>query len=393
MAVSIPLWMHNFPQFLREQPAKQKEVVCAPALTQLVVDLACSEDIRLSLEQALNRLQSYISFHLEAELYLMGVPTPQRDLLVHASNVTPPIGLAGQLRYQLTEHCISDANELRYKLPGTALSVHALQLRFDDAKPAGWMVLCFKQRLPDSTQINQVSGPIAEALTGGLSGWYRQQSRISAAITSEKAAHAAELHDSMAQILGYMRIKASRLAEQCKRQSEPELAAISEDLCHQAQCAYRQTRELIACSRLSIEQGQLVDAISQAICEFEQRSSVVFELDNRVGAQLITEDDSQAIFIIREALNNIVRHSHASHARVQLLRQNDASIRIRVEDNGKGISADQARQDSFGMKIMQERAERIHASLFILPRTQGGTRIDLVIPGSYHSQNSPMTQT
>ncbi len=379
MAVSLPLWLHNFPRLFRDQPAQKKEVACAPALTQLVVDLACSEDIRLSLELALNRLQSYIGFHLQAQVYLIGIPTPQGNQLLHAASITPPVGLAGQLRYQLTEHCISDANELRYKLPGTALSVHALQLRFDEQSPAGWMVLCFKDSLPDSKQINRVSAPVAEALSGGLSSWYRQQSRINAAISSEKAAHAAELHDSMAQILGYMRIKASRLADQCKRTSEPELAAISEDLCHQAQCAYRQTRELIACSRLSIEQGQLVEAISQAISEFEQRSAIVFELDNRVGAQLITEDDSQAIFIIREALNNIVRHAHASHARVQLLPLSDSSVRIRIEDNGKGICAEQARQDSFGMKIMQERAQRIHASLFILPRPQGGTRIDLVI--------------
>jgi len=380
MAVSIPLWMHNFPWLLREQPAKQKETVCAPALTQLVVDLACSDDIRQSLEQTLNRLQSYVSFHLDADIFLIGVPSPHRDQLLHASTITPPIGLAGQLRYQLTEHSVNDANELRYKLPGSSLSVHALQLPFDINHPACWMVLCFKERLPDSEQINRISGPVAEALNAGLGGWYRQQSRISAAISSEKAAHAAELHDSMAQILGYMRIKASRLADQCKRKAEPELAEISEDLCHQAQCAYRQTRELIACSRLSIEQGQLIDAISQAIGEFEQRSAVVFELDNRVGSQLITKDDSQTIFIIREALNNIVRHSHASHARVQLLRQNDSSIRIRVEDNGKGICADQTRQDSFGMKIMQERAEKIQANLFILSPRQGGTRIELIIP-------------
>lgn len=380
MAVSIPLWMHNFPRLLRVQPEKQKEVVCAPALTQLVVDLACSDDIRQSLEHVLNRLQSYVSFHLNADIFVIGAPSPHRDQLLHASTATPPIGIAGQLRYQLTEHSVHDANELRYKLPGSAFSVHALQLPFDKNQPACWMVLCFNERLPDSDQINRILAPAAEALTAGLSGWYRQQSRINAAISSEKAAHAAELHDSMAQILGYMRIKASRLADQCKRKAEPELAEISQDLCHQAQCAYRQTRELIACSRLSIEQGQLVDAISQAIGEFEQRSSVVFELDNRVGSQLITQDDSQTIFIIREALNNIVRHSHASHARVQLLRQNDSSIRIRVEDNGKGICAEQARPDSFGMKIMQERAEKIQANLFILSPRQGGTRIELVIP-------------
>ncbi|WP_417225427.1 sensor histidine kinase [Amphritea sp.] len=385
MAVSMPLWLLNFPRLLREQRQQQvtrKESTYAPALSQLVIDLACSDNISQSLKQSLDQLQRYVGLHFEADIYLIGMPIPDRNRLLHPTDIVPPMGLAAQLRYQLTEHSIQDADELRYKLPGSALSIHALKLTLDDADSAGWVVLCFKDHLPDSTPINRLLTPVAEALGSGLKGWCRQQSRINAAISSEKAAHAAELHDSMAQILGYMRIKASRLAQQCKNTSEPELAKISEDLSHQAQCAYRQTRELIACSRLSIEQGHLVDAISQAIGEFEQRCAMVFELDNRVGAQLFTEDDSQAIFIIREALNNIVRHAHASHARVQLLRQNDGSVRIRIEDNGKGICADQARQDSFGMKIMQERAERIQANLFILPRAAGGTRIDLIIPAA-----------
>ncbi|MDO6564980.1 ATP-binding protein [Amphritea sp. 1_MG-2023] len=385
MAISIPLWLLNFPQLLREQrqqQVKQKNDIDAPALTQIVVDLACSDDIEQSLERCLDQLQRYLRFHLEADIYLIGMPTPDKHKLLHTGTVTPPMGLAAQLRYQLTEHSIQDANELRYKLPGSTLSIHALQLSLEAADSAGWIVLCFKDRLPNSEQINQLSAPVVEALSSGINGWSRQQSRINAAVSSEKAAHAAELHDSMAQILGYMRIKASRLAAQCKHTAEPELAKISEDLSHQAQCAYRQTRELIACSRLSIEQGLLVESITQAIAEFEQRCAMVFELDNRVGKQLLTEDDSQALFIIREALNNIVRHAHASHARVQLLRQKDGSVRIRIEDNGKGISADQARQDSFGMKIMQERATRIHANLFILPRVQGGTRIDLIIPAA-----------
>lgn len=385
MAVSMPLWLLNFPRLLREQRQQQvtrTETTYAPALSQVVIDLACSDNIGHSLQHNLDHLQRYISLHFEADIYLIGMPTPKRNELLHSSNTTPPMGLDAQLRYQLTEHSIQDANELRYKLPGSDLSIHALQLTLDGANKHAWVVLCFKDHLPDSTPINRLLTPVADALGSGLTGWCRQQSRINEAVSSEKAAHAAELHDSMAQILGYMRIKASRLAQQCKNTSEPELAKISEDLSHQAQCAYRQTRELIACSRLSIEQGHLVDAISQAIGEFEQRCAIVFELDNRIGTQLFTEDDSQAIFIIREALNNIVRHAHASHARVQLLRQNDGSVRVRIEDNGKGICADQARQDSFGMKIMQERAERIHASLFILPRAAGGTRIDLIIPAA-----------
>lgn len=379
MAVSIPLWLESIPWLFRKRNLTEESSVCTPALIQLTADLACTDDIQLSIEQALTRLQRYINFHLNADIYFIGLPSVQNNSLLHSSHIKPPHGLAGQLRFQLTEHQVIDADELRYKLPGTALSVYAQQLSYSNDQAPAWMVLCFKYHLPGNHEIKKITSPICEALSAGLTGWSRQQDRINAAICSEKAAHAAELHDSMAQILGYMRIKASRLADQCRRESVPELAEISDDLSHQAQCAYRQTRELIACSRLSIEQGQLVEAISQAVSEFEQRSAIVFELDNRVGNQIITEDDTQAVFIVREALNNIVRHSHATHARVQLQHIKGAGIRIRIEDNGKGIEGGISRQDSFGLKIMQERAAKLHANLFILPRQQGGTRIDLQI--------------
>ncbi|HDZ16208.1 MAG TPA: histidine kinase, partial [Methylophaga aminisulfidivorans] len=92
---------------------------------------------------------------------------------------------------------------------------------------------------------------------------------------------------------------------------------------------------------------------------------------------LTPQQSMQMLYIIRESLSNIVRHSHATFARVVLLLKNSQRLEIQIEDNGIGIDPDAARTDSFGLQIMKERAERIGAELTINPGSDGGTRICL----------------
>ena len=51
-----------------------------------------------------------------------------------------------------------------------------------------------------------------------------------------------------------------------------------------------------------------------------------------------------------------------------------------IEDNGRGIAADQARSDSYGLMIMQERAATIGARCVINTRKSGGTVVEISFP-------------
>lgn len=53
-----------------------------------------------------------------------------------------------------------------------------------------------------------------------------------------------------------------------------------------------------------------------------------------------------------------MRHAHASYAKVTLEIQ-VSHLHICISDNGQGIRPELKRKDSFGLEIMQERAERI----------------------------------
>jgi len=127
-----------------------------------------------------------------------------------------------------------------------------------------------------------------------------------------------------------------------------------------------------------MQSESLSQGVTNSVREFEQQSAIVFELDNRLPANLLPPKQSiQILYIIRESLSNIVRHSHASHARVRLILKDPRKLHIQVEDNGTGIDFAAARSDSFGLQIMHERAERVGAKLQISQRHDGGTLVQL----------------
>ena len=78
--------------------------------------------------------------------------------------------------------------------------------------------------------------------------------------------------------------------------------------------------------------------------------------------------------ITQEALNNIIKHSQATVARVTLKSQNGQVI-LRVIDNGKGFDISKDASGSFGLGNMNERAIQIGASIIIESKLNVGTTI------------------
>lgn len=197
-------------------------------------------------------------------------------------------------------------------------------------------------------------------------------------LQQERRAFSADLHDSIAQILGYLRLKSAQLYQQCKQPAYQELVEQVEDISNYTHYAYQQVRELITASRLA-QELDFIKALKKVIQEFEQQSSIVFELDHRTHHINIQPRHSvQVLYIIRESLSNIVRHSHASYARIYL-HVEEQKLQVRISDNGQGINLHRKRKDSFGLDIMQERAERIGAVLKIYPEQPKGTCVELTL--------------
>jgi signal transduction histidine kinase len=78
--------------------------------------------------------------------------------------------------------------------------------------------------------------------------------------------------------------------------------------------------------------------------------------------------------IVQEALTNAVRHARARRITVRASSVGSIGLRLSVADDGRGIPREQ-RSTGFGMTSMQERAERIGASLTVVTAPRSGTEV------------------
>ncbi|MHB9095793.1 MAG: sensor histidine kinase, partial [Eubacteriales bacterium] len=110
----------------------------------------------------------------------------------------------------------------------------------------------------------------------------------------------------------------------------------------------------------------------------------LYEID-KINLSVDVEDWQQQLQqIIREALNNIVRHAKASKAQVDIRTEGNQLVVI-VKDNGRGLPvekispADQG-GNHLGMRNMRARARLLGGDLQLFSRPGEGTRLVISIP-------------
>jgi signal transduction histidine kinase len=123
----------------------------------------------------------------------------------------------------------------------------------------------------------------------------------------------------------------------------------------------------------------------RAMAEAIAKTSEI-ELDIRIEAidQLLPEESEIALYrIVQEALNNVVRHSGAQTATLDVRRHGDA-VSVTVRDRGRGFRSDRNGggngQGGFGLSGMEERARILGGSLRVRSVPGRGTQIELSVP-------------
>jgi signal transduction histidine kinase len=86
--------------------------------------------------------------------------------------------------------------------------------------------------------------------------------------------------------------------------------------------------------------------------------------------------EREIIGIAQEALTNAVKHARAKRITVRASTIRSLGLRLSIADDGRGIARDVA-ASGFGMISMQERADRIGASLTIVTAPRNGTEVVL----------------
>ena len=118
-------------------------------------------------------------------------------------------------------------------------------------------------------------------------------------------------------------------------------------------------------------------ALSEYVRQVGTKAGMTVHLSsNEAPQRLRTEVETEMLRIAQEAVTNARKHSGAKNLWVTLAVDPPHGT-LTVTDDGYGLGA--ARSDSYGMKIMRERAQRIGADLTIASRPEGGTIVDVTL--------------
>ncbi len=203
------------------------------------------------------------------------------------------------------------------------------------------------------------------------------------AIAQERLRIAHEMHDGLAQVLGYVNTKVQAAEMYLKREKTEEAGAQLRELATSARQAYSDVRESIVGLRtLPGPNRSLHEVLREYLERWEEMSHVSTSLRIDSSVSLRPTQELQVVRIVQEALTNVRKHARAMTARVEIDREGDRLVTL-IADDGLGFNADaRARGEfpQFGLSTMRERAESIGGTLTIDSTLGGGTRVRFELP-------------
>jgi signal transduction histidine kinase len=210
---------------------------------------------------------------------------------------------------------------------------------------------------------------------------HAQAAEIATARERLRIAH--EMHDGVAQVLGYVNTKVQAADEYLRRGKTEEASSQLRELAGSARQAYSDVREAIVGLRtLPGKDRALAEVLSEFLHHWKEGSGVDTELTIDAGLRLETLIELQVVRIIQEALTNVRKHARAKTARVDV-QAAAGQLVVTIVDDGMGFNpAAKTRGEfpRFGLTTMRERATSIAGGLEIESVPGSGTTVRFTMP-------------
>ena len=201
-----------------------------------------------------------------------------------------------------------------------------------------------------------------------------------AAVLEERERLARELHDSVTQSLYAVSLHAEAAARALTEDDVEPVASNLADIRETVQEALAEMRLLLFELRPPLLQQQgLAGALRTRLRAVGARAGLATAFEGDDADRLRPETEQELYRVAQEALNNVVRHAHASRATVRLdVRADWASVE--VIDDGVGFEPALRGGDGYGLPGMRERAERLGGTLRVESAPGAGTRVRVEVP-------------
>ena len=223
---------------------------------------------------------------------------------------------------------------------------------------------------------------------------HAQAAEIATARERLRIAH--EMHDGLAQVLGYVNTKVQAAKQYLRRGMSDEANTQLDELAVSARQAYGDVREAIVGLRtLPGSDRSLEQVLGEFLHQWKDQSGVSTELMIDSDLRLQTSVELQVVRIIQESLTNVRKHARATTARVEVHKRGDQLV-VSVRDDGLGFNPEaQTRGEfpKFGLTTMRERASSIRGSLEIESAPGAGTTVRFTMPLAAATASSPSVWT
>jgi signal transduction histidine kinase len=208
------------------------------------------------------------------------------------------------------------------------------------------------------------------------------------AVQGERERIAREMHDGLAQVLGYVNTKSQAVEEMLAEGRVAEARRQLAELAEAARSVYVDVREAILSLSTPVPGDRgLAAALEEYAALYAESSKLAVRFrasPEAIAARLSAVAQAEVFSIAREALTNVRKHARAQRVGLDLA-LDGSDLLLSIEDDGVGFDSDllaagPERWPHFGLAGMRERAQSVGGRIVWHSRHGAGTRVELRIP-------------
>lgn len=204
----------------------------------------------------------------------------------------------------------------------------------------------------------------------------------SLAVVEERNRIAREMHDGLAQILGYLSLETQTIEALVRRGDDDAVLKELKVAREAIKSAHADVRENILSLRTTLAGDlSLTQALRQYVEEFGIQTGIeTVWRDIGVDCSLLSPiEQAQCVRIVQEALTNVRKHADAASVTVEVS-SDERWFEISIADDGVGLPLHTQSSRHFGLQTMRERAESVGGSFRLVSHPGEGTTISLRLP-------------
>jgi signal transduction histidine kinase len=224
---------------------------------------------------------------------------------------------------------------------------------------------------------------IGEQIALGVENARLHEQVLDRAVLEERERIARELHDGLAQVLGFINTQTQAVKKLLESQKIGEATSELEAMGAVSREVYADVREAIVGLRTAPK--GLVPTIREYLgrlprmngCEVEFRVN-----EDAEGVALVPSTEIQLVRIVQEALSNVRKYAGASRVEV-IVEADEEAVGIEIVDDGHGFDPhllDRTGWPRLGLQTMKERAQAIGGAFDVVSAPGQGTRVTVRVP-------------